>query len=106
MSYLPVPMNFHFLLANPTNKTKGGNNRNELLMSVFQFIEKQSIPQKDSRVKDKAQRPGKIRFLNPKNKTERGLLLSKQEKRTIEILQSKAFLKNFALLQKGMLSTP
>lgn len=69
LKVLPVPMNFPFLLDNLTNKTPDSNTRNELLVSIFWFIaqipadiQKESMPDKDLRLKDKALRSGKIPF--------------------------------------------
>lgn len=66
---LPVPMNFPFFLDNPTNKTPDSNTRNELAVSLLWLIagilpdiQKESMPEKDSRLKDKALRSGKIPF--------------------------------------------
>lgn len=67
LKVLPVPMNFPFLLDNPANKTPDSNTTNELLVSIFRFtaqtlsdIQKERMPEKDSRLQDKALRSGKI----------------------------------------------
>lgn len=64
---LKVLMNFPFLLDNPTNRTPDSNTTNELLVSSFRSfaqilsdIQKESMPEKDSRLKDKALRSGNI----------------------------------------------
>lgn len=69
LKVLPVPINFPFLLDNPTNKTPDSNSRNELLVPIFWLIaqilpdiQKESMPEKESRLKDKALRSGKIPF--------------------------------------------
>lgn len=108
LKVLPVPMNFPFLLDNPTNKTPDSNTTNELLVSIFWFIaqilsdiQKESMPGKDSRLKDKALRSRNIPS-EPKTQNGDRLTVSKSRECCRNVAKENISY-NFTVLWKIML---